>query len=107
MSGGEGKSLCYVDDHGRWQQLWVTQWATRPGGVKEKTLQKDAPSGSVRFQGMIHAGNSKSWLDRTTLTPRPDGSVRQLIEISGDDGASWEATFDAECRRQTLSAPKP
>lgn len=97
-SGGEGKSLFYVDDAGAWQQVWVTERATEPGGVKAKTQVDDAPESSVRFQGVI-SRDGGSYLDRTTLTPNEDGSVRQLIEISTDDGMTWTATFDAVYRR--------
>ncbi len=36
------------------------------------------------------AGGRSSYLDRTTLTPEPDGRVRQVIEISVDGRATWE-----------------
>ena len=39
-----------------------------------------------------------TYLDRTTLTPRPGGEVRQHIEVSTDQGASWRSTFDAVYR---------
>jgi hypothetical protein len=38
--------------------------------------------------------------DRTTLTPLPDGRVRQLIETSNDDGRSWETRFEGFYRRR-------
>lgn len=38
-------------------------------------------------------------LDRTTLTPLPGGGLRQVIEISTDQGATWQTTFVAEYRR--------
>ena len=99
VSGTRGKSLFFVDDAGTWQQVWVTQMATTPGGVKEKTRIEDAPAGSVRFQGKLTHPGVGSYLDRTTLTPMEDGSVRQLIEVSMDDGESWRVTFDAAYRR--------
>ena len=96
---GEGKSLFYVDDSGTWQQVWVTQWSTMPGGVKEKRWQPLARSDQVRFQGTITRADGSQYLDRTTLTRLDNGDVRQLIEISGDGGDSWEATFDAVYKR--------
>lgn len=97
-AGGEGRSLFYVDNESRWQQVWVTQWATMPGGTKEKALVASEDPASVRFESRItHDG--KTWLDRTTLTKLGDGRVRQLIEISRDGGATWETTFDALYRR--------
>ena len=99
--GGEGKSLFFVDYDRRWAQIWVTQWAMAPGGVKEKVMVDDPPEGSVRFQGVIRHEDVGAWLDRTTLTPLQDGTVRQLIESSEDGGESWFPTFDAIYRPRT------
>jgi hypothetical protein len=93
--GGDGKSLFFVDYDGQWVQVWVSQWARTPGGVKEKVMVDDPPEGAVRFQGVIRHPEAGEWLDRTTLTPLEDGAVRQVIEISEDNGASWNPTFDA------------
>jgi len=97
VEGGQGKSLFYVDDRGRWQQVWVTPYAAATGGVKEKSWQETRPANSVRFQGSINRGDSY-YLDRTTLSVQEDGSVRQHIEVSDDDGNSWRTTFDAVYR---------
>jgi hypothetical protein len=97
--GGEGQSLFYVDTDGQWQQVWVTAWAANPGGVKEKTnVESDAAS--VRFQGEISHPVHGRYLDRTTLTPNKDGTVRQLIEVSVDGGKSWRTTFDAVYKKK-------
>ncbi len=52
----------------------------------------------VRFQGRVYAEDDKSYLDRTTLTVLGGGRVRQIIEVSMDEGTSWRAVFDAEYR---------
>ena len=96
--GGEGKSLFYVVAS-QWKQVWVTEWATRTGGVKEKFHQPLAGTNAVRFQGRIETSDGSGYLDRTTLTPLGDGSVRQLIEISRDEGEHWESVFDAVYRK--------
>jgi hypothetical protein len=98
--GGEGKSLFYVSGRGTWKQVWVTEWATRPGGVKEKTLQVVETPDTVRFQGRMVLPDGGSYLDRTTLTRLASGEVRQVIETSTDDGESWTAGFDAIYRRR-------
>ena len=112
--GGEGKSLFfYTLATDTWKQVWVTPNATRPGGVKEKTLVEipsseespDSDPRASRFQGEITRPNGSTYLDRTTLTPmRGDGNegkVRQVIEISTDGGENWRTTFDA------VYVPKP
>lgn len=97
--GGTGQSLFYyLPATGEWKQVWVTPLApVAAGGVKEK-VRVPGPDGAVRFQGVIRRADGTTYLDRTTLTPLPDGSVRQHIEISTDDGVSWRSTFDAEYR---------
>jgi hypothetical protein len=96
--GSRGQSLFYyLPSEDEWRQVWVTENAAVPGGVKEKR-QVQAPEGSVRFQGTITRPDGATYLDRTTLTPDASGNVRQHIEISTDGGESWRTTFDAEYR---------
>lgn len=100
--GGQGKSLFYLQPAtGEWKQVWVTSTPNRPGGVKEKTLVGRLPGGGVRFQGEIPLVGGGSYLDRTTLTPADDGTVRQVIERSTDGGQTWVVDFDAVYRRRT------
>lgn len=99
--GNEGKSLFYFNPREEtWKQVWVTARATALGGTKEKTLIERLPGGAVRFQGALLTTDGRNILDRTTLTPLDDGSVRQHIEWSGDDGATWNSSFDAVYRRR-------
>lgn len=93
-AGGQaGTSLFYYSPlRGAWAQVWVTE---TPGAVKEKTAVADPPPGSIRFQGTVVTPDGMHVLDRTTLTPAADGTVRQVIEVSSDEGASWRTTFDA------------
>lgn len=93
--GGEGRSLFYhLPWSGEWKQVWVTDTATRTGGVKEKSLVEILDDGALRFQGRIPDAEGRLWYDRTTLTPLPEGRVRQHLEISSD-GETWQTTFDA------------
>lgn len=95
VEGNEGQSLFfYTQATDTWKQVWVTERATAPGGVKEKVLVETFDDGGVRFQGEIPLGGGRQYLDRTTLTPLSEGRVRQHIEISRD-GKSWESAFDA------------
>jgi hypothetical protein len=93
--GGMGRSLFYVSPAtGQWRQVWVTNTALAPGGVKEKRLIARYPDGGVRFQGEIASGGAVV-LDRTTLRPMDDGRIRQTIERSQDGGVTWIVGFDA------------
>lgn len=102
--GNEGKSLFYYHPVTEtWKQVWVTAYAaTQPWGLKEKQLIERFPDGGTLFQGEILTADGSSYLDRTTLTPHDDGTVRQLIERSTDGGSTWEAGFDAIYRRATI-----
>jgi hypothetical protein len=100
-AGGDGKSLFYFNHvTGDWKQVWVTSVATVPGGLKEKTLLPPRGDGALQFQGVVQLADGRRFLDRTTLTPLPDGRVRQVIEISADSGATWQARFDAVYSRR-------
>jgi hypothetical protein len=97
--GSKGQSLFYVEPtHHQWKQVWVTEVATRIGGLKEKHLIARLPGGAVRFQGEQPLPDGRTLLDRTTLSPLPGGVVRQLIEISFDGGTTWQPGFDARYR---------
>jgi hypothetical protein len=103
--GTEGKSLFYYDSVADlWKQVWVTDAAYAPGGLAEKVLVERLPGGALRFQGEITNANGETYLDRTTLTPNHDGSVRQWIQISTDGGELWTSTFDARYERKTGAA---
>ena len=100
--GAEGRSLFFYDHvTDTWKQVWVTANATAPGGLKEKTLIETLPDGSLRFQGVVRLQDGRMYLDRTTLTPLPADRVRQHIEISVDDGSTWQSRFDAIYVRPT------
>src|SRR5579862_2959926 len=96
VTGGEGKSFFYYQKATKqWKQVWVTDM----GPMKEKKLVEEFKDGGVRFQGEIPHLNGSSHLDRTTLTPLAQDRVRQVIEISKDEGKTWEKVYDAEYRR--------
>lgn len=89
VDGGEGMSFFYFDPLAQsWKQVWVTSTY-----VKEKVLVSATTEG-VRFEGHAFT-EDRRFPDRTTLTFLPGGGVRQLIEHSLDEGATWTASFDA------------
>jgi hypothetical protein len=89
---GAGKSLFYYNPAtGAWKQVWVTD----AGTCKEKQLVAGPAGGAVRFQGEVALRRGGTVLDRTTLTPLPDGRVEQTIEISRDRGTTWQTAYDA------------
>jgi hypothetical protein len=90
-AGGMGQSLFYYSrPEERWKQVWVTG----TGFVKEKRQVKEHAGPGIRFQGEVVYPGRGTLLDRTTLTPGEDGTVRQVIEVSEDGGETWRTTFD-------------
>ncbi len=93
VSGGfEGKSLFYYHDG---EKIWKQVWVTNAQSLKEKRLIAELEGGALRFQGELPQADGNRVLDRTTLTPLPEGRVRQVIEQSRDGGETWQVGFDA------------
>ena len=103
LDGHEGKSWFYFyGPEQRWKQVWVTDG----GFVKEKAQVADGPAGSTRFRGEISLPDGHKLLDQTTLTPEADGRVRQVIEQSRDNGATWKMVYDAYYVRRNPTPTK-
>jgi len=92
-SGSAGTSLNFFDTvRGKWRQFWV--W--REGTTLE--LEGNLVDGAMVLEGDSIA-EGKPARNRITWTNAPDGSVRQLWELSTDGGKSWETLFDGIYRR--------
>lgn len=97
--GGTGKSMNFVDpEDGLWKQVWVDQSGSvvRYSGAWE--------NGALRLSGTVTGPNGKGVLSRCSFTP-VDGGVRQLIERSADNGATWAVYFDGHYRPKTSGEP--
>jgi hypothetical protein len=99
-SGSQGKGFFYYQKAtGLWKYLWVRDNSPKFGGCKEKVLTERYDNGGVRFEGKIPAMNNGHYFERTTLTPLPDGSIRQVIEVS-QDNESWRKLSDVRYVRK-------
>lgn len=88
-SGGTGKSLNYYDPAiDGWRQVWVNR---QGGNISAEGGLRD---GSMVLEGKNVAPDGTYELCRMTYTPNPDGSVRQFIEQSKDEGETWYVWFD-------------
>jgi hypothetical protein len=94
--GVEGVSLSAWDAaRGRWHQTWTDSTGS--------TLLLD---GGLVGDAMVLAGDAPhdedpSRLQRHRITWTPlAGEVRQLWEVSDDDGATWSVAFDGRYRRR-------
>ena len=94
LGGGTGGSLnLYQDTTGRWRQTWAdssgdwTEYSGQRVGPDMRFLARDTD----RRTGALVAR-------RMTFSPLPGGAVRQLIEVSADNGATWNPDSDLTYR---------
>ena len=101
--GSEGLSLFYFHSWlGQWRQVWITASPLRPGAVKEKRQDLNFRGPGLRFRGEVMVSPEHYLQDRTTLTPLPDGRVRQFFEQSNDGGETWSTWFEGFYSRGPL-----
>jgi len=95
-SGSAGTSLNFFDtERGKWRQFWV--W--REGTTLE--LEGGLVNGAMLLEG-DSLEDGKPLRNRITWTDKPGATVRQLWEVSEDNGKTWKAIFDG-----TYSPAKP
>lgn len=85
----------YNPQTGKWHQTWIDNQGAPlllSGGLEDGKM--------VMYSGKMKNQQGKEYLNRITWTPNPDGTVRQLWEISNDDGKTWSSVFDGEYRRK-------
>ena len=99
-NGFDGKGWFVVDPKtGTLTHFWLTSQAYEAAGIIKRV---EVPSGSpstIRVQRTVALPSGASILDRATMTPRGDGTVHQLIEVSIDCGKTWTSRYDAIYRR--------
>lgn len=78
-----------------WHQTWVDTSGlllTIEGGLVEGNMVMTGTRPRQTANGEV--------LDRISWFPQPDGSVRQVWEVTSDDGKSWTPIFDGVYRRK-------
>jgi hypothetical protein len=94
-SGSAGSSLNFYDtQRQRWRQFWV--W--REGTTLE--LEGAFADGRMTLEGESIDSDGRRVRNRITWFDNADGTVRQLWEISRDDGRTWQSEFDGLYRRK-------
>lgn len=88
LGGFEGKSFNYYEPtDGLWHQVWVDNSGTR------LHLQGGFADGKMVMSGVRSLGQGNI-TDRITWHDNADGTVRQVWELSNDDGQTWKLLFD-------------
>ncbi len=87
--GVDGKSINYYDPHAnKWYQTWISA----SGDILR--YEGKLVGGAMHFEGKGVNLDGSTELSRMTFTPLEDGEVRQFIERSTDNGATWSVFFD-------------
>lgn len=89
----------YDQATGRWHQTWVDSSGTLlllDGGLVDGVMVMSGKRPARDGNGMT--------LHRISWTPNPDGTVRQLWEVSRDDGSSWTTLFNGLYTRQNAKS---
>jgi hypothetical protein len=85
----------YDKETGRWHQTWVDSTGSLlqlDGGLVDGVMILSGQRPARGGKGIV--------LHRISWTPSPDGTVRQLWEVSTDDGGNWTVLFDGSYARK-------
>jgi hypothetical protein len=89
--GSTGRSMNYFDPV---TKKWTQTWVDNSGDVI--VYEGEFRNGAMRLQGTHREKAGTSVRSRMSLTPQPNGHVRQFIEESRDGGKTWSVWFAGE-----------
>jgi tetratricopeptide (TPR) repeat protein len=90
----EGKSMNYVNHAtGKWEQLWIGS-----GGITANNPQRfvngDYRDKAMRFEYEQTSPQGRKQIGRFTFFNEGNNRVRQLNEVSSDNGKTWSTVYD-------------
>lgn len=92
-----GQSMNYYDPMDKkWHQHWVGAM-----GDIYNYIETDKSEGRLQFESKFMNQQGEISISRMTFTLNEDGTVRQLMESSTDDGKTWQIAFDGLYKRKT------
>lgn len=98
-NGNGGRGMSYYDPTvDMWKQLFVSN------SGKIVQLEGEFRDGAMRFRGKSIATDGKTSRVRSTVTPKGDGMVNQVSEISNDDGQTWTVSHETVYRPRKSTA---
>ncbi len=86
--GSIGKSMNYFDPV---TKKWAQTWVDNSGDVI--AYEGELRNGAMLLQGTHREKAGTTVRSRMSLTPQPNGHVRQVIEESRDGGKTWSVWF--------------
>lgn len=94
-TGNNGKSVNYYDST---TQKWYQHWIGSGGGALR--YEGNFTDNAMRFEGSTIGKNGKKTMQKLTFFKIDENTVRQLAEISNDEGKTWSATYDFRYERK-------
>jgi hypothetical protein len=85
-----GKSMNFVDTSGKWQQVWVGS----EGSGMHHFINGEYRDSAMRFDFEQTNPQGKKLKGRFTFFNEGPNQVRQLNEVSADDGKTWSTNYD-------------
>lgn len=98
--GGTGTSMNFYNPVSR---KWIQIWTDPRGTIID--VEGEFRNGAMRFEGLHYYPDGSTQLYRMIFTPNDDGTVRQLIEQSRDQGTTWYVWFDGKYVSSESSEP--
>ena len=84
------------------EQRWTQHWVGSGGTILD--LTGGLAEGRMVLTGPLRQTPKGPVLDRITWTPVSPNEVRQVWELSSDDGAVWSIVFDGTYTRRSAGA---
>ena len=92
-----GQSMNYYDPiDQKWHQHWVGAM-----GDTYNYIETDKSEGMLQFESKFMNRQGEISISRMTFTLNEDGTVRQLMESSTDEGKTWQIAFDGLYKPKT------
>jgi len=99
---GGGSFRAWRPEARSWRQTWVDSsgaWIEFAGAFENGAMVLTGP--------WAGAANGRTGIVRMRYTREAGGAVRQHGEVSTDDGATWQPSFDFTYRPAAQAAPAP
>lgn len=88
-TGNNGKSINYYDST---TKKWYQHWIGSGGGALR--YEGSFSENAMRFEGVTIRQDGKKMLNKLTFFKIDENTVRQLAELSADEGKTWNTTYD-------------
>jgi len=96
----DGSELRFWYFYSESDRAWKNIFAGPNGAMRELLTKEKLSDGSIRMLGRFPNAAGPASQSRFTYFKLPGGTVRRLLEVSEDDGATWKTLVDATYRKK-------